>query len=62
MKIYEWKESAESEEDLDPDFVFIHDLVSNTACADLLDYLQRDNYFCNLDTRMSLNFLNYLIY
>ena len=66
MQIYEWKESTKSKEDLDSKsslkskLVFIHDLVSNTACADLLDYLQRDNYFCNLDTRMSLNFLNYL--
>ena len=66
MQIYKWKESTKSKEDLDSKsplkskLVFIHDLVSNTACADLLDYLQRDNYFCNLDTRMSLNFLNYL--
>ena len=26
------------------DDAFIHDIVSNTVCADLLDYLARDNY------------------
>ena len=40
--------------------VFIHDIVSNTICADLLDYLQRDNYFCNLNISLEYRFLKYL--
>jgi len=42
------------------DDVFIYDLVSNTVCADLLDYLQRDNYFCNLGVGLEYRFLNFL--
>jgi len=42
------------------DDVFIHDIVSNTVCADLLDYLQRDNYFCNLGIALEYRFLNFL--
>lgn len=40
--------------------IFIYDLVSNTVCADLLDYLQRDNYFCNLGVAVEYRFLNFL--
>ena len=42
------------------DDVYIHDIVSNTVCADLLDYLQRDNYFCNLGVSLEYRFLNFL--
>ena len=42
------------------DEAFIHDIVSNTVCADLLDYLARDNYFCNLGISLEYRFLNYL--
>lgn len=42
------------------DDAFIHDIVSNTVCADLLDYLQRDNYFCNLGIGLEYRFLNFL--
>lgn len=42
------------------DELFIHDIVSNTVCADLLDYLQRDNYFCNLGIALEYRFLNFL--
>lgn len=42
------------------DDLFIHDIVSNTVCADLLDYLQRDNYFCNLGITLEYRFLNFL--
>ena len=42
------------------DDVFIHDIVSNTVCADLLDYLQRDSYFCNLCIGLEYRFLNFL--
>ena len=39
---------------------FIHDIVSNTVCADLLDYLARDNHFCNLGVPLEYRFLNFL--
>jgi HD superfamily phosphohydrolase len=42
------------------DDIFIHDIVSNTVCADLLDYLLRDNYFCNLGITLEYRFLNFL--
>jgi HD superfamily phosphohydrolase len=44
---------------LDED-MFIYDIVNNTVCADLLDYLRRDSYFCNVDLNMDYRFLNYL--
>lgn len=43
-----------------PDLAFVHDLVSNTVCADLLDYLRRDNFFCNLGISLEYHFLKYL--
>lgn len=39
---------------------FIYDLVSNTVCADLLDYVRRDSHFCNLDIYFEYRFLNSL--
>jgi uncharacterized protein len=45
---------------LEFDDVFIHDLVSNTVCADLLDYVMRDSYFCNLGISLEYRFLNFL--
>ena len=42
------------------DDLFIHDIVGNTLCADLLDYLARDNYFCNLGIFLEYRFLNFL--
>ena len=39
---------------------FIFDLVSNTVSADLLDYLARDSYFCNLDLTLEYRFLFFL--
>lgn len=39
---------------------FIYDLVANTACADLLDYLRRDFLFCNLALDTDYRFLNFL--
>lgn len=39
---------------------FVYHLVSNTVCADLIDYLQRDSYFCNLGLRAPVRVLNYL--
>jgi uncharacterized protein len=51
----EWLEPTESNDD-----IFIHDLVSNTVCADLLDYVARDSYFCNLDIGLDYRFINFL--
>lgn len=75
MRIYLWDDDKEIRESRisDPkwralnkwlniahDDVFIHDIVSNTVCADLLDYLMRDNYFCNLGISLEYRFLNFL--
>ncbi len=38
----------------------MYDIVSNTVCADLLDYLARDSYFCNLDIPLDYRFLNFI--
>jgi len=40
--------------------LFIYDIVNNTVCADLLDYLRRDCYFCNIVLDMDYRFLKYL--
>lgn len=40
--------------------LFIYDIVNNTVCADLLDYLRRDCYFCNIVLDMEYRFLKYL--
>lgn len=40
--------------------LFIYDIVNNTVCADLLDYLQRDCFFCDLPLGVDYRFLNYL--
>lgn len=39
---------------------YMADIVGNTVCADLLDYLKRDVYFCNISEAYSDRFLNYL--
>lgn len=40
--------------------LFVYDLVSNTVCADLLDYLRRDCWFCNVVLDMDYRFLKFL--
>jgi len=57
MRVYQVKKDslASLEED-----VYIYDIVNNTVCADLLDYLRRDCYFSNLVLDMEYRFLNYL--
>jgi len=57
MKVYltSKKDLAKLGED-----AYIYDIVNNTVCADLLDYLRRDCYFCNLVLDMEYRFLNYL--
>jgi HD superfamily phosphohydrolase len=39
---------------------FIYHLVSDTVCADLLDYIERDSFFCNLGISIHKRFLDYL--
>lgn len=39
---------------------YMCDIVKNTLCADLLDYLRRDNYYCNLNLDYGERFLNFL--
>jgi len=39
---------------------YISDIVNNTLCADLLDYLKRDVYFCNLQQAFGDRFMRYL--
>jgi len=41
-------------------FPFVHDLVGNTICADLIDYVQRDMYFCGLVEKFGDRFLEYV--
>jgi HD superfamily phosphohydrolase len=57
MRIY--KADKTHLEDLRED-LYIHDLVNNTVCADLLDYLRRDCFFCNIVLDMEYRFLKYL--
>ncbi len=39
---------------------YIADIVNNTLCADLIDYLKRDPYFCYLTESFGERFLRYL--
>jgi HD superfamily phosphohydrolase len=59
LKVYQWDEKPEVC-NIPKNLVFLHDIVSNTVCADLLDYLKRDDHFCNLGVGMEYHFLNYL--
>ena len=38
---------------------YIYDIINNTICADLLDYLKRDIYFCGLKEDYDPRFLSY---
>jgi uncharacterized protein len=40
-------------------YPYVKDIVSNTLCADLFDYSQRDAYFCGLSERWGDRFINY---
>jgi HD superfamily phosphohydrolase len=42
------------------EYPFAYDIVGNTVCADLLDYLRRDNYFCGLTGDYDDRLLDYL--
>jgi HD superfamily phosphohydrolase len=41
-------------------YPFVHDLVGNTICADLVDYVRRDMYYCGLNETYGDRFLKYL--
>ena len=52
------------EKKFDKDNKFIYDIVSNTICADLIDYIQRDGYFTgatSLRFRFDDRILKYMI-
>lgn len=59
LEVYRWDDEVK-ESQITPEWAFVHDLVSNTVCADLLDYIRRDDLFCNLGVGMRYQFLNYL--
>lgn len=42
-------------------YPFVSDIVLNTVCADLLDYLKRDNYFTGLKETFGQRFMHYLV-
>lgn len=42
-------------------YPFASDIVLNTVCADLLDYLKRDNYFTGLNETFGKRFMDYLV-
>lgn len=41
------------------EFPYVVDIVSNTLCADLLDYAERDSYYCGLRERTGDRFVSY---
>ncbi len=41
-------------------YPLVHDLVGNTICADLIDYVMRDMYFCGLTERVGDRFMKHL--
>ncbi|MFC1542922.1 hypothetical protein ACFL4K_00085 [Candidatus Neomarinimicrobiota bacterium] len=42
------------------DFPYVYEVVSNTLCADLLDYIIRDMFFCGLPERSGDRVIRYL--
>jgi len=45
---------------MDHQYPYICDIIGNTLCADLLDYLERDMYFCGLRERSGDRVVKYL--
>jgi HD superfamily phosphohydrolase len=54
------KKPEESNYPMNLEYPFIVDIVGNTLCADLLDYLDRDMYFCGLRERSGDRVMKYL--
>jgi uncharacterized protein len=50
--------AVEGDEQVYDEIVYF--LISDTVCADLLDYLKRDSYFAFLDINLSFRFLKYM--
>lgn len=44
--------------DIPPEYAFVADIVGNTICADLLDYLSRDHLFTGLPARLGHRFID----
>ncbi len=42
-----------------PERAYLRDIFSGTVCADLLDYLKRDNYFCGLSYEFDERIFHY---
>ena len=42
----------------DQRYPFVADIVGNTICADLIDYLQRDHYYTGLPARLGRRFMD----
>jgi len=49
-----------AEKPMDLKYPYVYDLISNTLCADLIDYSQRDMFFSGLPERWGDYFLRYL--
>lgn len=45
---------------IDLKYPFVHDLVGNTICADLIDYVRRDMYYCGLTETCGDRYLKYI--
>ncbi|HUS99105.1 MAG TPA: hypothetical protein VMY59_02160, partial [Candidatus Thermoplasmatota archaeon] len=58
--VEEIKEIIVSKNSMDFKSPYIVDIVNNTICADLLDYVQRDIYNTGLNERLGDRFLRYL--
>jgi HD superfamily phosphohydrolase len=56
LRIFKWNGSDSSI----GDDAFIYDIVSNTVCADLLDYIKRDSLFCGLSISFDDRFIKFL--
>jgi HD superfamily phosphohydrolase len=54
------KKTEKSDYPMNLEYPFIVDIVGNTLCADLLDYLDRDMYFCGLRERSGDRVVKYL--
>jgi HD superfamily phosphohydrolase len=53
---------AKEEEEVNSlQYPYISDIVKNTICADLLDYVKRDNYFTGLKETFGRRFMNYFV-
>ncbi len=52
------EESSVTQEIEDGPYAFVQDIVGNTICADLLDYLQRDHLYTGLPAKLGHRFID----